>query len=135
VSKREWKPGDVVPVRPLVVIDPEDAEQVERLYRAIFKAFDNDDVSGIEPEDAVSMRAALREFANPTPSKPDEPTGRYAVVEDDQGVEHVRVDAGGGEHAYCWQTIGMPYAESRYARWSDLSAVRVLSHGVTEGDR
>lgn len=45
--------------RPLVVIDPEDCEQVERLALLCIYGLDAD-----------AMQAALREFANPTPPKP-----------------------------------------------------------------
>lgn len=47
-------------VRPLVVIDPEDREQVERLRLALAEHYRNDDGD-------FGVAAALREFANPTP--------------------------------------------------------------------
>src|SRR5690606_10195009 len=114
VSAREWRPGDVALVhldaetevrcmrtkcgdwaspsgapydplltaRPLVVIDPDDRAQVERLWDLFgaAKAYGPD-----------ALQAALRELANPTPPKPDEPTGLGAVVET-PGGRYVRSD-------------------------------------------
>lgn len=144
---REWKPGEAVAVdwmgttyygfvdtdggfyttdqrlkgvttatlghdmRPLVVIDPEDGEQVERLRLAVqaeSKGFFT----------AHVLAAALREFANPTPPKPDEPTGLGAVVEDGAGQTWMRD----------WK--GYWRAPDVTARWAKVEAVRVLSEGV-----
>lgn len=65
--------GVVSPIRPLVVIDPEDCEQVERFMRFLpddwclsgFTDFEQDthDLS------VGQVQAALREFANPEPPK------------------------------------------------------------------
>jgi hypothetical protein len=77
--------GDRYPVagdyRPVVVIDPEDREQVERLCSGLL------DIHWYGNADA--MQVALRKFANPTPPKPDEPTGLGAVVEDADGIRWV----------------------------------------------
>lgn len=76
--------------RPLVVIDPEDREQVERLakcYREVHGEAELTDEPWSAP--GLRMQAALREFASPTPTKPDEPTGLGAVVEDARGALHV----------------------------------------------
>lgn len=152
-QKREWKPGDVLMVRgevalvttctpeiddlyvetargrcldmgrvddarPLVVIDPEDREQIKRLVDLY--------EGGVTLEG--DMQAALREFANPTPPKPEEPKGLGAVVEDADGVRWVRVncqpftpfrevtDNSGG---YC-----------QYRLFDNIAAVKVLSEGV-----
>lgn len=65
--------------RPLVMIDPEDREQVERLYASWL----DDNLAAPEREAQVNaMQAALREFANPTPPRPDEPTDPTARVTD-----------------------------------------------------
>lgn len=56
--------GPVTVVRPLVVIDPEDREQVERLSEMVADEIVR---NGLKPRDA--MQAALREYANPTPPK------------------------------------------------------------------
>jgi len=110
--------------RPLAVIDPEDREQVERLSRYIAAAECGD---GMAPLDAV--QAALREFADPKPPKPAEPTGLGAVVECSDGRVFV-VD-----HVYLrtprWYGPIRP-GEDAYGRpaWSDIPAVKVLSEGV-----
>lgn len=157
---RDWKPGDVAVVtltdgtevralytfrggspwvtvatasyekgiaaRPLVVIDPEDFEQVSRLAHTIAHTFhstsDNIYADGIQ--------AALREFAEPTQPKPNEPTGRYAVVEDAEDQEWVAIDP--PNPGYRWQLLGKaPNGLTMYSRWDDIAAVRVLSEGVT----
>lgn len=137
---REWKPGDVALVRgkvcirahgkwehglpdrfafddddrarPLVVIDPENREQVERLMRAAR----NNDTVGVE-----SMQSALRSLI--TPPKPGEPKHIGAVVLDEDGEE--------------W-TLARPFANNKwinsrtadYATYPQIAAVRVLSEGV-----
>lgn len=110
-------------VRPLVVIDPEDREQVERLWRHYVET------AAVNRTDA--LQAALREFANPTPPKPEEPTGLGAVVEDERGRRFTRY------HATGVTLEPQPWAleadddciEIRYG-WADISAVRILSEGV-----
>lgn len=59
-------PSQVTDARPLVVIDPEDREQVERLA-SLYNSAAVQSV-GTEP-----LRAALREFADPTPPEPPKP--------------------------------------------------------------
>jgi hypothetical protein len=143
---REWKPGDVavldysrgsfvsvftaadywrtqedttamgdlaLAVRPLVVIDPEDREQVERLVSLA----SHNSCIGIE-----SWQAALREYANPTPPRPEEPAGLGAVVEDEDGENWVRFSSKTG---WWWRRWN---GENK--RWADISAVRILSSGV-----
>ena len=73
--RRQWvfADGSTMPesgtqVRRLVVIDPEDREQVERLAQAIGAI------------NVSRLQERLREFVTPTPPKPDEP-GRWGVVE------------------------------------------------------
>jgi hypothetical protein len=61
--------------RPLVVIDPENREQVERL-ESLYLADKHDDCDDVTD----CMQAALREFANPTPPRIEEP-GTWGVVE------------------------------------------------------
>lgn len=103
--------------RPLVVIDPEDREQVERLRSLLFG--NSAHAHGIN-----EMQAALREFADPTPPKPDEPTGLGAVVEDEAGDRWVRITLGAARR---WQRVGWP---DKRARFAAIDAVRVLSDGV-----
>ncbi|GAA2007866.1 hypothetical protein [Nocardioides kribbensis] len=60
-------------VRPLVVIDPEDREQVERLLSAYWVERNPEDPGDARryPGYVSDLQAALREFANPTPLKPE----------------------------------------------------------------
>lgn len=89
-------------VRPLVVIDPRDAD--------VFHLSD-------------ALATALREFADPHPPKPEEPQGLGAVVEDSKGDTWVRIHTG----AVPWAHAGrFPQ------RWADIDVVRVLSEGWSE---
>ena len=112
------------PRRPLVVIDPEDREQVERLTAFVVDLLHAwPKPKGVGPD---AMQAALREFANPTPPKPDEPTGLGAVVEDEGGDRWVKFAdseadgrnwaGGNGDHN---------------RNWSEINVVEVLSEGVS----
>lgn len=112
--------------RPLVVIDPEDREQCQRLVTAM-----NDHR---ERPSTYNVQAALRSLV--TPPKPDEPTGLGAVVEDEQRWVWVRRCCGGGEKdmSHPWLLIasfGEPIPAITHERsWSALAAVKVLSKGV-----
>lgn len=119
-----WHSGYSVPqslgglnLRRLVVIDPEDREQVERLIH-LYR------MQSASLRDADAYANALREFAAPTPPKPDEPLGLGAVVEDAEGARWVRT---------AWTGDGGPW-ESRAGRaglYANIAAVKVLSEGVT----
>jgi hypothetical protein len=102
--------------RPLVVIDPEDREQAMLLYGLYYR---NMPGPGVD-----QMQAALREFANPKPPKPEEPTGFGAVAEDAEGEWWVRITVPTG--AWWRNSRGLTRV------WRDIDAVRVLSEGVTE---
>jgi len=129
---------EVADVRPLVVIDPEDREQVERLainYAAVasdrlgdeYLAWEN---RSAEARDriAADLTAALREFANPTPRKPEEPTGLGAVVEDADGDLWVRVD----DPAASWiKSVRDGGVRTHRCNWVALAPVSILSEGVT----
>jgi hypothetical protein len=106
--------------RPLAVIDPEDREQVERLEKALEVVA----VRGFMPG---GVQAALREFANPTPPKPDEPAGVGAVVRSSHsGATYVRVCT----DPWAWVMLGG--REIQGVRWSDIPTdLTVLSEGVT----
>lgn len=109
--------------RPLVVVDPEDREQVERLTRI----FMDDHDSGDETAD---MQAALREFANPTPPKPDEPMGLGAVVEDAEGTRWVSWRSGlNYHHSRPWQRLEMDTDEWR--DYEEIPVASVLFEGVS----
>lgn len=122
----KWVADDpaIVTARPLAVIDPEDREQVERLTRAYWRT--DDDVptqAGID-----NMQKVLREFANPTLPKPEEPTGLGAVVEDSDGWRWVRVD----DPSHSWvRSLRDEGAYTQRAKWDHIDVVRVLSEGVT----
>src|SRR5437868_4906157 len=97
--------------RPLVVIDPEDREQVERLAEAWSGA------CRVTPLRAPAdrMQTALRSLV--TPPKPDEPMGRYAAVQTAEGLEYVRL----GDGPKPWMHNGSPSNRDTYA-WSDITA-------------
>lgn len=105
--------------RPLVVIDPEDREQVERLAEAFWANW-----SGCDGSRSIGLQAALREFANPKPPRPDEPLGLGAVVEDEGGKRWVRTRA--DHHAPAWLE---PLGPSRH-HYTEIAVVRVLSEGI-----
>jgi len=71
---------DVTDARPLVVIDPEDPEALDRLWRLHDTALDAYPLRVVNRRE-LAFAAALREFADPKPPKPEEPTGLGAVVE------------------------------------------------------
>jgi hypothetical protein len=108
--------------RPLVVIDPEDDEQVGRLLKVWYEI---DATIHYSDERIIATREALREFADPTPTEPDEPTKCYAIVIDHDGAEWVRIAAGSG-YGRVWARLG----GNELAKWAELCAVRVLSEGV-----
>lgn len=114
-------------VRPLVVIDPEDREAVERLLEFLHRAEDSAHPAaycGSFTCRTDSLREALREFANPKPPKPDEPLGLGAVVEDVVGNRWVRTI----EAHIPWYLN-----DSGGDVWRDydaILAVKVLSEGV-----
>lgn len=121
-------------VRPLVVIDPEDREAVERL-QDLFA--DERDRNGGQSRLVVggwadAMQAALREYANPRDPKPDEPQGLGAVVEDENGYLYVRGYVN-GESTHEWHVID-PANNKRMGWWryDEIDAVRVLSPGVVD---
>lgn len=79
-----WRPDVFSTLRPLVVIDAEDDEAVERLRKALS---DSGAFTGLTKGNVSNLQAALREFATPTPPKPDEPQGLGARVTDHGGLE------------------------------------------------
>lgn len=112
--------------RPLVVIDPEDREAVERLVEVLVR------FEGPGPATfADRIQLALREFAAPTPPKPDEPQGLGAVVEDAEGLLWLRWWAEGSAHPSSTRPWQCANGMGSDREWSEVSAVRVLSEGVT----
>jgi hypothetical protein len=118
----KWVNNDpaIVTARPLVVIDPEDREAVERLMADYLTRYDGMEAKP-QPDEVSYMQAALREFAAPTPPKPDEPQGLGAVVEA-EGAQWVRFESKTG-----WWWRDKAGTNRRYA---DLAVVRILSPGV-----
>lgn len=142
---REWKPGDVAMapgvgtillrsfdggwrsaraarvldfrnVRPLLVIDPEDREQVERLMERFHMGDRGELITN-----ADDMQAALRSLL--APPKPDEPQQYGAVVEDSEGARWIRIEP----------TLDKPWYRSDIgmrAHWLMIDAVGVLSEGI-----
>src|SRR5690348_17724264 len=88
----------VTGVRPLVVIDPEDREQVRRVASNNALALSE----GMTPVDALLF--ALREFAAPMPQV-DEPQNYLAAVEDEKGDVRSEERRVGKERRY-WGTWG-----------------------------
>jgi hypothetical protein len=120
ISRASINVGDheVSAVRRLVVLDPEDGVQVQRLFSTLAK----ENVHAISVG-YLSLRAALREFANPTP-RTEEPQGLGAVVEDAEGYRWVSAVH---ENRRRW------YQPLRggWVDFADVGATRVLSEGVT----
>lgn len=121
--------------RPIVVIDPEDREQVERLVKALSTG---QPLIGLDPTNremvdqawVTHTQTALREFANPTPLKPEEPMGLGAVVATEADGDYIRVRIGPGNP---WLQLN-PWLNVRtgaHYHWDRVAAVRVLSEGVT----
>ncbi len=109
----------VLDARPLAVIDPEDETRVGELTDWTLSSLDGTTGRG-RMRRAVTQ--ALREIANPTPPKTDEPKGKYAEVEDERGWLYFRDPAGD------WRLASNP---SSPRQWSTVAAVRVLSEGVS----
>lgn len=103
--------------RPLVVIDPEDEDAAFRLIDLYFSG-------GADRLNARAMQAALREFADPKPSKPEEPTGLGAVVEDANGLLWMR---GKSSSHLVWID---PTADFDNRHWGQIDAVKVLGDGI-----
>lgn len=106
--------------RPLVVIDPEDREQVASLVELLI---DN----GWRCTTAHGLRDALREFADPKPPKPEEPTGLGAVVREADALRWYRMPASVGG----WKPWACEDGRTGDRAWSDIDVVEVLSEGVT----
>jgi hypothetical protein len=133
----EWGGGSAydhigrVDARPLVVIDPEDAEAVGRLVRIM-----EDRAGGrgaLDGSPMLDMTLALREFANPTPPKHDEPRGLGAVVRDSKGYLYSRgYPDQADDFVHVWHVVDRAANKPRsWWKWDEIDAVEVLSEGVT----
>lgn len=122
--------SESIQARPLLVIDPENREDIER----IADAFCSIPSSGWSDD----MQAALRSLlAPPKPPKPPEPMGLGAVVEDVTGAEWVRVglsDGFGGVWARVGATDNLLSGEVAVAvlPYGGIHVVRVLADGRVE---
>lgn len=102
-------------IRPLVVIDPEDREQVERLDRLQDEGYRALGHEVIQKDcDVEVLQAALREFAAPTPQI-EEPTEVGARVIDHDGEMWVRYVR--GEWACLYSNPGKDIRT-----WAELTA-------------
>jgi hypothetical protein len=110
------------------LIKIEDREAVTRLADRFSARYDGPSGGTASNHRIDCMQAALREFANPTPPKPPEPTGLGAVVRErhsEDGVDWVRVPlASNDERWFCGDT-------GEWREYADIDVVRVLSEGVT----
>ena len=121
---------DVAAARPLVLIDPEEipvarGSLAPTWLRNLARELGEDpNTVSTSLENVLRFLADKIDEANPTPPKPDEPTGLGAVVETAVGHRWL--------HAYCdegrKQWIDK---DGRIADYEYIDAVRVLSEGVT----
>jgi hypothetical protein len=111
----------------LVVIDPEDREQVERLVRAMPAEWnlDQPDDPELFEDSTTGVQQALRSLI--APPRPEEPMGLGAVVEDAEGNRFVRSEATG---SYPWSQVG----DDDWWTYPNIKAVRVLSEGWRADD-
>lgn len=127
---RHDEPGDV---RPLLVLDPDDADQMREFADTFYTALSGR-TRRDSARDADDMRVAVvTMLPKPTPVKPAEPTGLGAVIEDADGRLWLRVD---WPKPWC---LAAPNEREKFRDvihgshlpWDRVNAVRVLSEGVT----
>lgn len=123
-SRHGWSDAQIDTVRPLLVIDPEDREQVERLTVALFAEVGAADLP--DGYTANEVQAALRSLLEP---EPDEPTRLGAVAQSDDGSTWVRAHLYGSK----------PWVRSAFVNescgWADLPRrITVLSEGWQESE-
>ena len=124
----DWYIESIDGIRPLLVIDPEDREQVERLARVYTDRRVNPNVCAVPSMVADRLQAALREFAQ---SEDPEPMGLGAVVRDGNGADWVRIQT-----IYSSPFLRRGANGTQLQKWADLPRpLTVLSPGWTEGDR
>jgi hypothetical protein len=107
--------------RPVVEIDPEDHEQVERLLEGYLR-------NSQERAPLARMYHALRSLI--APPRPPEPEGRYAVVVDDEGIEWMRKHAD-SMWASQNEQVGPGVVNFSWRKYANIAVARVLSEGVT----
>lgn len=112
--------------RPLLVIDPEDREQVRSILDAYYADIDGEADRRVSDELAENMQSALRTLVQP---EDPEPTGLGAVVEDSRGVRYVRVDY----PRYPWHRVVTDTDDDPSYTWNTLPRpLTVLSTGWEE---
>lgn len=114
---------NVTDVRPLVVLDAEDREQVEDVFRLMLRTLPK--IAPTHRDYADALQAALRSLIEPP--KPPEPMGLGAVVEDGAGRQWVRTERDAGERV--WEKPWLYNGLRKH--WQIVDAVRILSEGVT----
>lgn len=125
----------VTDVRPLVVLDPKGhPEATDQFMPAHFRSYAETlrEVRGPQSVAALELEFIAKQIEEQTQDpKPDEPHGRYAVVEDRDGVEWCKIDPSNGE-TYVWQQLGKPGgADVLYQSWDELDVVKILSPGAS----
>lgn len=115
--------------RGLALLDPEDREQAGRLVRAFW------DNGTDDCDDAAAMQAALREFAAPTPPKPDEPSiWSVVIVADNTPFTRVAEAHMTPPYDESWFGEHPTTGERVRLSWAGLHAlgeVRVVGEGVS----
>ena len=109
--------------RRLVVIDPENPKQIERLVACLDYRIN---------DDADMLQAALREFANPPKPKPEEPKGHLAIVEDTAGKRWVSMRDPREDlefHDQPWMLAELDTDEFR--NYADIDVAEVVYEGVS----
>lgn len=108
---------------PVVVIDPEDRDDVQRVCDALYA--NGSRRFGVEL-DWLDVQDALRSLIEPpAPPRPPEPTGLGAVVEDEDGKLWIRT---ADTDCACPWARASAYEEVDY---DQIEAIKVLSEGVT----
>jgi len=125
---RVYRDVDTSTARPLVVIDPENREQVVGMCRRYVETYSGPgtsfDPDGANRRAVECMQAALRSLIDPP--KLEEPTGLGAVVTDVAGTRWI-ITGGPTQPGFEWYS---PDLNSRTS-WDLISAVKVLNEGVT----
>lgn len=115
--------GEVMAANPLVLINPEDRDQVERIYRGWCDSLGGPDLD----QQVDAMQTALRGFASPTPPKPDEPATwgvvKAACVHSDERRTWMRHEDGN------WYVVGTD-TKNNPDDWDSLVDPEVIREGV-----
>lgn len=124
--------GKVTSVRPLLVLDPDDPDQMRELVDNFFVALSGRAYRNYA-RDIDDMRAAVvTMLPKPTPVKPAEPTGLGAVVMDyptGRSETWVLIYVSDYPEIRLWRRCGDGEERTTWAKFSN--AVKVLSEGVT----